>query len=151
MEAVRAAVQGAVSGFPLPWDERKDAAQEALGRIVGALRSGRFREGSALTSFAFGVARFVCLEKLRRAGSAEPLEANAPARPVGPEEWLLRKEHHRQSIAALSRLSRTSREILYLIFVERLSYREAGRLLGLTEGAVKSRVHRWRRGLRPDP
>lgn len=50
--------------------------------------------------------------------------------------------------AAVSRLSSTDREILRLVAYERLTYAEAGMVVGLSEAAVRSRLFRARRWLR---
>ena len=144
--AVRDIVEAVVAGFHLMSEEaRADAVQESLGRLVDSIRSGRYRGEASLTTFAYSVARYTCIEheRGRRILTHEGIEA-IPTMTEGPEETLLRTEEHDRNLNALSRLSPRSKELLHLIFVDRLSYKDVGRHLGLSESAVKSRVHRCR-------
>ena len=61
-----------------------------------------------------------------------------------PERALLGTEEHQRNLRAFAALPGESRELLRLIFLEGLSYAEVARRLGVTEGAIKSRVHRVR-------
>ena len=53
-----------------------------------------------------------------------------------------------ETLAAFDRLPDECREALWLIVVEGVSYREAGRILGVPPGAVMSRVAQAREELR---
>ncbi|MGH9869315.1 MAG: RNA polymerase sigma factor [Candidatus Polarisedimenticolia bacterium] len=146
---MRSVVEAVVAGFSFTSHERADIVQEALGRLVDSIRSGRYRGEAALTTFGYSVARFTCIEherdaKARAAGGLEAVVCTS----AGPEETLLRAEEHDRNLTALSRLPPQARELLHLIFIERLSYKDVGRRLGLSESAVKSRVHRCRLMLR---
>jgi RNA polymerase sigma-70 factor (ECF subfamily) len=56
-----------------------------------------------------------------------------------PSEWLLREELRGRVQAALGQLSPRDREVLVLRHLEQLSTAEAAAVLGITQGAVKTR------------
>ena len=62
--------------------------------------------------------------------------------PAGP------LEREGRVLAALEGLPPEQREVVVLAFYEGLSYREIGRMLGVPEGTVKSRMHFAKRKLR---
>jgi RNA polymerase sigma factor (sigma-70 family) len=74
---------------------------------------------------------------------AEPEEARASA-----EEAIDRSQTRRLVRAAIARLPENYRTILLLRDIEELSTAEAAALLGLSENAVKIRLHRARQALR---
>lgn len=149
--AVRRAVETVAAGFSFPANDlRGEVVQDAISRVVDAVRSGRYRGDASLTTFAHSVAHYTCIEHARRHrfDTIRPDLEALPSPMAGPEESLILEEQFRRRMAALSGLSPPARELLRLIFVERLSYKEAGDRLGLSEAAVKSRVHRYRIMLR---
>jgi RNA polymerase sigma-70 factor (ECF subfamily) len=145
---VRASIRGVVRSFQFRGrDAERDLVQEAVSRIVQNLTGGRFRGDSSLRTYAQQVAKYVCLEHIRRQRAEVRLDFEAfpsEARWSGPEEALLLEEEHARNMQAFAALPAESRQLLRLLFVEGLTYGEAGRRLGLTESAIKSRVHRLR-------
>ena len=152
VEEVRAVVEAAVRSFSwLESDQRKDLVQETLRRIVDSLRSGKFRGEASLATYAYSTARYACIEHLRRIRQEAEVAISATAadsRNLGPEASLIRSEEYQRGIRAIRTLPREAQELLHLIFVDGLSYHEVGLRLGLTEAAIKSRVHRCRMLLR---
>lgn len=150
--AVCEAVGLAVRSFQFPDPAlNKDLAQEALTRIFAQLASGRFRGESSLKTFSSRVARYTCLEHLRRKRLEVELDAeNLPSRErwSEPEQAFLGSEAHRKNLEILSSLPRDCRELMRMVFVDRLSYREIGLKLGISENAIKTRVHRCRAACR---
>jgi len=57
-------------------------------------------------------------------------------------------EEHARNLEVLAGLPPDCRELLRMVFVDRLSYREIGLKLGISEGAIKTRVHRCRAACR---
>jgi RNA polymerase sigma-70 factor (ECF subfamily) len=115
------------------------------------LTSGQFRGEASLRTYAARVARYTCLEHLRRRRPEVVLDAdNVPSqdRWSGPEESFLWTEEHLQNLEIFSSLPRECRELLRMVFVDRLPYREIGLKLGISEGAIKTRVHRCRAAFR---
>jgi len=118
-----------------------------VSRVVQNLSGGQFRGESSLRTYAQQLAKYVCLEHIRRQRAEVRLDFESvpsEARWSEPEETLLREEEHARNMQAFAALPAESRELLRLLFVDGLSYVEAGRRLGLSETAVKSRVHRLR-------
>lgn len=148
LEEVRAAVEGVVRSFhAFDAELHGELVQDSIARLVVSLSHGRFRGDSSLKTYAQQVARHACLEQLRarRSGATvDPEAIPSQADWSTPEGELIRSEEHRRNLRLLARLPAESLELLRLIFEERLSYREIAERLGLSEGAIKSRVHRLR-------
>ncbi len=151
VEAVREAVEGVVRRFRLPAPAGNDLAQEVLTRLLDNVSAGRFRGESSFTTYACRVARYTCLEHLRRRRDERPLDSESltsQARWSRTEESFLWTEEHLRNLEIFSALPEDCRELLRWIFVDGLSYREIGRRLGVSEGAVKVRVFRCRLAFR---
>ncbi len=143
-------------------DDAHDAVQEAF---LSAFRSiERFARGSRLSTWLHRILINACLMKLRsrRRHSEEPIEellpkfAEAghqvnhptPAWEASAEELLQRSETREIVRRSIDRLPETYRSVLLLRDIEELTTEEAARLLGVTENAVKIRLHRARQALR---
>jgi RNA polymerase sigma-70 factor (ECF subfamily) len=126
----------------------EDVAQETLRRVVIAMRAGRIDRLESLPGFVFQTASHVCLHRRRSAGR----EARALARlrdesvdePDGPDALaaLVGDERRAAVRAALDRLSPGDRELLLLLFYERLETAEVARRCGTTPAALRVRKHR---------
>jgi RNA polymerase sigma-70 factor, ECF subfamily len=138
-------------------DDAEDVRQAVYLALLRTLRTWR-GEGS-LTSWAYVVARNACARRHRRpAGAREirSLEAGGVgdravelADPRQDPERAADRARARAAIeAALRALPKSQREVVLLRDVEGLSARETGRMLRLSERAVKSRLHRGRLALR---
>ncbi|HEV8200962.1 MAG TPA: sigma-70 family RNA polymerase sigma factor [Candidatus Polarisedimenticolia bacterium] len=126
---------------------REDLIQEALYRTFLSLKNGSFRKEASLRTFAQRIAEFTCLEHLRRIQYRAEVAApgiEEPSREASPENLLLRDEEHRRNLQRLAAMSPECRELFRLIFIERLAYAEVATRLGISETAVKLRVHRCR-------
>jgi len=147
VEGVRAAIVSVVHAFRLGHDIEQDLVQESLARLVSCLQRGRFRGESSLRTYAQSVAKYTCLEyrrSLRVATDTDPDHIPSTALWSEPEATLLTREEHRRSLETFASLPPDCRQLLLLIFIEGLTYREIGSRLGITEGAIKSRVRRLR-------
>ncbi len=71
-------------------------------------------------------------------------------READPLGWLLAEERRRQVRQAMARLPKRETEILLLKYTEDWSYRQLAEHLGISEGAVESRLHRARKRLRAE-
>ena len=118
-----------------PWLRR--LAQERLAdeyrRHVAAGRRSVIREGDPLGLSDASALRLA--ERLLDPGT-------------GPSEALRRREAGQRVRAALQALPEADREVLVLRYVEGLSAREAGEVLGVSEAAAKTRALRALRGLK---
>lgn len=138
-------------------DDAEDVRQAVYLALLRTLRTWR-GEGS-LASWAYVVARNACARRHRRpAGARAPrsLDADLDGHRVAevadprqdPERAVDRARAGVAIEAALRALPRSQREVVLLRDVEGLSARETGRMLRLSERAVKSRLHRGRLALR---
>jgi RNA polymerase sigma factor (sigma-70 family) len=130
---------------------QEDLVQEIVTRLFVNLSAGSFRGEAALTTYAMQVARYTCLEQIRRRRfvlEVDPTGLPEPELDGGPEASLLRAEHHRHNLKVLAVLPPACRELFRLIFVDELTYAEVGARLGISEVAVKLRVHRCRLTMR---
>ena len=142
-------------------EDARDAVQEAF---VSAFRSlDRFEGGSRLSTWLHRIVVNCCLMRLR-SRQRRPEESiddllprfledghqETPAADwVEPIDVLL----HRQEICALvrasiDRLPESYRTVLVLRDIEEVSTAEAAGMLGITENALKIRLHRARQALR---
>ena len=64
------------------------------------------------------------------------------------EAELGRSENRRQLYAALLKLNPEYREALYLVYLEQLSYRNAGAVMGKSETQITNLVHRGKQSLK---
>ena len=117
----------------------EDVTQEAF---IHAYRSlGRFRGRSKFSTWLFRITRNCAVDAIRRRERQRRRDlASAPEPELGTDPSL------RASIdQAIERLPLELREAFVLIEVIGLSYREAGVVLGVLAGTLKSRMHRARR------
>jgi len=132
-------------------DTDRDLVQESLSRVLGSLKAGRFRGESSLRTYARTIARYTCLEHIRRRRwqvDLDPESLTSGDRHAGPESSFLWAEEHLRNLRAFAELPPESRELLKLVCVEGVSYKDAASRLGVSEAAVKSRIHRCRLAIR---
>ncbi|MGE5178163.1 MAG: sigma-70 family RNA polymerase sigma factor [Bacteroidota bacterium] len=132
-------------------DDAEDVMQEVLVSLVRSIPT--IRGGSSLTTWAYTVARRACHRQRRRAGRAGPAapapelpEPESPAPDPGAE--MERRELETALRDAIRTLPPAYREAVVLRDLEGLPAREAARILGVSERALKSRLHRARIALR---
>jgi len=142
-------------------DLARDAVQDAF---LSAFRSIQAFDGDAqLATWLHRIVVNAALMKLRtrRRKPEQSIEPMLPAfaedghhagRPVvawtaSAEEALLRREARERVRAAIADLPERYRTVLLLRDIEERSTREAADLLGITENAVKLRLHRARQAL----
>jgi RNA polymerase sigma-70 factor (ECF subfamily) len=129
----------------------EELVQETMARVFVNLSAGAFRGESSLVTYSQRIARYVCLEQIRKrrfAAEVDPAGLVRPDPSPEPEARLLRTEEHRRNLALLAALSPACRELFRLIFVDGLSYAQVAERLGVSETAVKLRVHRCRLTIR---
>jgi RNA polymerase sigma-70 factor (ECF subfamily) len=137
-------------------DDAQDVMQEVLVSLVRSLPS--IRGGSSLTTWAYTVARRACRRQRLRserngtggAGNGSLRDGAEPAAPLSadPANETERRELARALSLAIGELPPAYREAVILRDVEGLPAAEAARVLGVSERALKSRLHRARLTLR---
>jgi len=143
-------------------EDARDAVQEAF---LSAFRSiSGFAHGSRISTWLHRIVINACLMRLRsaRRRGEESIEDLLPRfaedghkvnHPTpgweGSAEELLARSETREIVRrAIDQLPETYRSVLLLRDIEELNTEEAARLLGVTENAVKIRLHRARQALR---
>jgi RNA polymerase sigma-70 factor (ECF subfamily) len=122
-----------------------DLVQLAVERAL--TRLDQWRPGSRLDSWMFGIVRNAWIDETRarrrRDRVFEPEEAGAHVADAASESHI-----HRLSVeAALARLPEEQREVVALVLIEGLAYKEAAAVLDVPIGTVTSRLARAREAL----
>jgi RNA polymerase sigma-70 factor, ECF subfamily len=141
-------------------EEARDAAQEVF--LKAFRKAGEVRPLGQVYTWLYRIAVNLCLNKLRRRKlvrflrfETDPEEPDAPAfdppdaspDPISALEARRRWQSTRKAIA---KLPDNQRAVLILVRFEGLSYRQAAEVLGITEGAVESRLFRAMRRIEAD-
>lgn len=120
-----------------------DIMQESFTRL---LRSYGPSEQKA--SLLFTIARNLFWDHLKNSKRNEPLQKGHPGISENPEKEFLIRESYLGVLAALEKLDEDERDILSLAAGGDFSYREIGKIVGISEANVKIRVHRARAKLK---
>lgn len=141
-------------------EEARDAIQEVLLRAYR--KAATFKPRGRVYTWLYRIAVNHCLNRLRRRrlvqlwrfdaprpeGDGDPEPAFEPADPApDAEAALVARRRWRSTREALSRLPASQRAVVVLARFEGLSYREIAEALGITLGAVESRLVRAMRSL----
>ena len=121
--------------------------------FVAVWRSaGRYRGEGAVAAWLWGIAVRQLIARLRRghASAHLPMSSNDVSRgsAVSAEEAVLEGVEYGDLGRALGRLSPELRSVLQATVLDGLNAREAGRLLGVSEVTVRTRLHRARKRMR---
>lgn len=115
--------------------------------------AGRYRGTGEAAAWMWGIAIRRLIDAVRRRPPATaPLEAWAADLSIteSAEERVLLGVEHGDLADALGRLSPELRAVIRATVLDGLTTREAGRLLGVPAGTVKTRMMRARRALREE-
>lgn len=133
-------------------EEARDAAQEVF--LKAFRKAGEVRPLGQVYTWLYRIAMNLCLNKLRRRRlvrflrfEADPEEPDAPAfdpPDAAPDPASALESRRRWSATrkAIAKLPDNQRAVLILARFEGLSYRQIAEVLGITEGAVESRLFR---------
>lgn len=129
-------------------DAADDLVQDCIERALSRLH--QFRPGSDMRAWLFSIMRSIYINGVRRGSPAtdlDPLDPQAANHaPTPPEQGggLVVRDLE----AALARLSVDQREIVLLIGLENMTYKQAAEVIGVPVGTVMSRLARGRERLR---
>jgi len=122
----------------------EEVTQEVFVKVIS--RAHQYDGRAAVSSWLFAIAANACRDRRRRDQRARvvPLEAVAelPARGEGAEARLDGRQRRAAVRRALQGLSEEQREALVLARYHELPYAEIARILGISVGAVKTRIFR---------
>jgi RNA polymerase sigma-70 factor, ECF subfamily len=132
-------------------EEARDAAQEVF--LKAYRKAADFRPRGQVYTWLYRIATNLCLNKLRRRRVVrfvqweDPEERDAapfdpPDGAPDPEAALAARRRWRQTRKVIGLLPAGQRAVLVLARFEGLSYRQIAEVLGITEGAVESRLFR---------
>ena len=142
-------------------EDARDAVQDAFISAFRALES--FQSGSRLSTWLHRIAVNAALMKLRtrRRKPEESIDDLLPTFledghhthtpqewPGSAQEWLERDEVRSAVREAIDQLPETHRNVLLLRDIEELDTAEVAKMLEISSGAVKTRLHRARLALR---
>ena len=139
-------------------EDARDMAQEAFIRAFSFLTG--FRGDSKFSVWLYRLTSNICIDFLRSRAKKRTVsmtwtddegddagELEIPDERFSPEEQFDRTSIRESVQRGLDSLSPQYREILVLREINGLSYEEIGRVLGIEEGTVKSRIFRARKKL----
>jgi len=119
-----------------------DLVQDCLERALSRLHL--WRRGTDLRAWLFTLMHNLYVNQLRRNGR----EVTFEELPEQPQDTYADRGRMGEIEQALGRLQPDQREILLMVTLEGLSYREVATVLGIPEGTVMSRLARARERLR---
>lgn len=122
----------------------EDIIQEVRLKLYLNLKENKFRNSSGLKTYVYRIAKYTCIDFLRRKkfqSGSEIITDNLKT-DENPLDQLMGKEKEVIMNIILKEISSMCRDILQLVFGEKLSYIEISSLLNIAEGTVKSRVSR---------
>lgn len=126
--------------------DAEDAAQEIFLRAYTRLES--FDPSRRFSTWLLSIGSNYCIDRLRRRRFAwltlDDVAYTLPSRERGPERNALEREQQDRVQAALRRLPDHYRLVLVLRYWYDMSYDEIAQVTGLTESALKTRLHRAR-------
>lgn len=130
-------------------ERAEDLAQETFLRLFQ--RSQQYEERGLLKAYIFRIATNLVRSEARRSFRWQgilPLLDRAPSSEPRQERDVLRKEFRRELERAIVALPLRYRAPLVLREVDGWAYRDISTSLGVSEGTIKSRIHRGRSLLR---
>ena len=125
--------------------DAEDAAQEALWILYRRL--GSLRATSALASWVFQIVRHECMRRVRALRHLPLVDHDQPA-PDETDLAAIRLVEAQQVASAIASLPLEFRDVLVLRDLRQWGGDEVAAELGLSSGAMKSRLHRARAALR---
>lgn len=128
----------------------EDATQETFIRALRAVH--RYRPDPSLTAWLVRIAMNTCRNHLRsrnrRPEMPFPETFEAVSTAPGPVAWYERREARRAVWSLLQQLDPLTRQVVVLRELEGWSSKEVGEVVGLSAGAVDTRIYRARDQLR---
>jgi RNA polymerase sigma-70 factor (ECF subfamily) len=131
-------------------EDAEDAAQETFLRAYKSMK--RYDNSRPFSTWLLSIAAHYCIDQMRKRRyqvvSVEDLPVpDLPDTSPGLETSLGRREEQRRVHAVLATLEATDRAAVVMYYWYDFSYEEIAQALSLTVSAVKSRLHRARRGM----
>jgi RNA polymerase sigma-70 factor (ECF subfamily) len=127
-------------------DSGLDVLQEVWIKAFSTI--GKLKEPGALRSWLYSITHGIAVDRIRRNSSRERAESAELEDFQEAEEPSFAAEDADAIHQALGELGLKHREVLVLHFLEDLSIEEIAKVVGCSEGTVKSRMHYAKRAMR---
>jgi RNA polymerase sigma-70 factor (ECF subfamily) len=124
--------------------EAEDLTEQVFLRAWEALEGYRHR-GHPFSSWLYRIAYNLVVDYYRAKKDVTPIDSVSFALTddaLGPEDLLIRETETVRLQEAIGQLQEVHQHVLLLRFVEGLSHREVGQIIGKSEGAVRVIQHR---------
>lgn len=131
-------------------EDAEDAAQETFLRAYKNMR--RYDPNRPFSTWLLSIAAHYCIDQIRKrrmtvVGIEDLPVPDLPDGSPGPETLTGRSEEQRRIRDLLDTLDETDRAAVVMYYWYEFSYAEISEALGLTQSAIKSRLHRARRAM----
>ena len=125
-------------------DFREDIVQEVRLKVFINLKENKFRKVSRLKTYVYRIAKYTCIDYLRKtyAHSEIDLKAEDIKDQDNALDRMIHVEKEKIIDVILNKIAEMCREVLEMVFREKLSYNEISIIMNVAEGTVKSRVSR---------
>jgi RNA polymerase sigma-70 factor (ECF subfamily) len=137
-------------GYVHSLETAEDLAEDTFVELL--LHKGRFRGQSSFKTFLFSVARHKAIDHIRREQRrpSVPLDeiAERGDDAMGPEEQYLARERAQEIADVIAQLPEAYREVLRLLYLERLRYGEIARVMRKNTKQIDNLAYRARLALR---
>ena len=127
-------------------DSALDVLQEVWIRVFRGIR--KLKDPGSLRSWLYSITHGIAVDRIRKNYSREQAEKVQFEEFQEAEEPSFAAEDAAAIHQALSEIGLKHREVLVLHFLEDLSIAEIARVVGCSEGTVKSRMHYAKRAMR---
>lgn len=121
----------------------EDLASEVMVKVLESLKDYRFT-GTPFAAWVFRIARnrLIDLHRRRHRRGEVALSETLPSREASPPSLAERAMSRDEIRAALARLTEEQRQVIVLKFIEGFDNRSVAKVIGRSDGAVKSLQHR---------
>lgn len=109
---------------------------------------GGFSASSSFKTYLYAIAKNKAYNELRRRRHFADVDNDALDLIVGSADNISDRERARVIYNAMQRLKREHRTVLYLLYFESMSYKEAAIVMKRTEGQIKSLAFRAKKAMR---
>lgn len=142
-------VQGWIDGIihlgQWNFHDPEGVAQEVMIKLLTIVRRGGYRSQSSFKTFVFSVAKFTCVDTYRRERQRPAVEQAAPhvvSTSDDPEAALEQQRRVEMVRYIIQKLPKECRKLWSRVYGDGRTAAEVGRLMGISAGNVRVRVHR---------
>ena len=122
----------------------EDIMQDVRLKVYINLKQNKFRKNSSLKTYVYRIAKYTCIDYIRKTYKQQQKtdDINNTEESNNALDQMIDLEKETVFRTILQEIATMCREMLQLVFIERLSYSEISLILNIAEGTVKSRVSR---------